>query len=347
MTFFSNKTVHYLARANIIVCMAGIIFVGPSYGLDTLQTKTGSLHVPSGIQKNDSASTDTVKNAADSTSLSPAKLQNTIPLKGEDTASLFLKTPYFNFGIGWALGSYDLLSEWQKSLPDSEKDILPINPDTLGFTVKEPANTYNVLFPISISYTPFVYSRSSVGFEGSFAYIGKTMQAELMHDTSSGKIDYKQSMNSYSFLVGVFYRHAIDEKYFRLENVDRASFILGIYAQPIVYISRESSIKSSGIRDSVVTAAESMIKNLYARGFGAAWRIGLCSQKALSRASGMEISLSYVGRYTGYFSQNNRMITNKDINPAAANPDDKMSFLSNTFEIRLEFLLGQNPPRKK
>jgi hypothetical protein len=145
----------------------------------------------------------------------------------------------------------------------------------------------------------------------------------------------------------VLYRHAIDEKYFRLENVDRTSFLLGVYTQPFVYISRESSIKSSGISDSVVIAAKSQIKNLYARGFGAAWRIGVCSQKALSRASGMEISISYVGRYTGYFSQNNRTVFNKDINPAAANPDEKLSFFSNTIEIRLEFLIGQKPHLKK
>jgi hypothetical protein len=61
----------------------------------------------------------------------------------------------------------------------------------------------------------------------------------------------------------------------------------------------------------------------------------------------MEISISYEGRYTGYFSQSNRMLSNKDINPAAANPDEKLSFFSNTIEIRLEFLIGQKPHVKK
>lgn len=347
MAFFTSKIItRTLTRAIVIACMPFFLYLGRSYGQDTLQTKTDSLYEPSGIQKSDSTSTAAIKKASDSSS-SPSKWQNLSSNQDKDTASLFLKTPYISFGIGWALGSYDLLSEWQKNLPDSAQDILPVNPDTLGFSIKEPVNTYNVFFPVSLSYTPFVYSRSSLGFEGSFFYIGKTLQAELMHDTASGKIDYSQTMNSFSVSVGVLYRHAIDEKYFRLENVDRTSFLLGVYAQPIVYISRESSIKHSGINDSVVTAAESRIKNLYARGLGAAWRIGVCSQKALSRASGMEISISYVGRYTGYFSQSNRMLSNKDINPGAANPDEKYSFFSNTIEIRLEFLFGQKPHVKK
>jgi hypothetical protein len=346
MTFFISKTItHSLIRAIIIACMPFFLYMGRSYGQDTLQIKTDSLHVPSAVPKSDSATTAAVKNAADTTS--SRKVQSPVIKQVEDTTSLFLKTPYFNFGIGWALGSYDLLSEWQKNLPDSANDILPVNPDTLGFSIKEPVNTYNVLFPISLSYTPFVYSRSSVGFEGSFFYIGKTLKAELMHDTASGKIDYSQAMNSFSFSVGVLYRHAIDEKYFRLEGVDRTSFLLGVYAQPFVYISRESSIKHSGISDSVVTAAQGMLKNLYARGFGAAWRIGVCSQKPLTRTSGMEISISYVGRYAGFFSRKEGMISNKDINPAAANPGEKLSFFSNTLEIRLEFLIGTKPPKKK
>jgi hypothetical protein len=347
MAFFISKILNQcLIRAIIIACTPAFFYVGHSYGQDMLQAKADSLYEPSGIQKGDSASTAAIKKTTDSSS-SPSKWQNLSSSQDKDTASLFLKTPYLNFGIGWALGSYDLLSEWQKNLPDSAKDILPVNPDTLGFSIKEPVNTYNVFFPISLSYTPFVYSRSSLGFEGSFFYIGKTLQAELMHDTASGKIDYSQTMNSISFSVGVLFRHAIDEKYFRLENVDRTSFLLGVYAQPIVYISRESSIKHSGINDSVVTAAESSIKNLYARGLGAAWRIGVCTQKALSRTSGMEISISYVGRYTGYFSRKEGMISKKDINPAAQNPDENFSFFSNTLEIRLEFLIGTKPPKNK
>ena len=343
---YSRIIVHFFIHAFIIACLSVFLFAGRSSGQDTLKNKPDSLQVPSAIPKKDSTTTPTVKNVPDTTS-SLRKVQNTTPIQAEDTASLFLKTPCFNFGIGWALGSYDLLSEWQKNLPDSAKDILPVNPDTLGFSIKEPVNAYNVFFPVSLSFTPFVFRRSSVGFEGSFFYIGKTLQAELMHDTASGKINYSQAMNSFSFSIGVLYRQAIDEKYFRLENVDRTSFLLGVYAQPFVYISRESSINSSGISDSVVTSAKSRIKNLYARGLGAVWRIGVCTQKALSRASGMEMSISYVGRYTGYFSQGNRTLLNKDINPAAANPDEKLSFFSNTIEIRLEFLIGLNPTRKK
>jgi len=316
-----------------------------SYGQDTLQIKKTAAADTSAIVKKDSA-TIVKANAVDTTKHLP--LPGAMTKKEEDTTSLFLKTQYFNFGVGWDIGSYDILSEWQKNLPDSVQNILPINPDTLGFTIKEPVNSYNVMFPISFSYTPFVYTRSSLGFEGSFSYIGKTLQAELIRDTTKGKIDYSQSMTAMSVSVGVIYRRALNEKYFKIEGADRTSFLFGVYALPIIYISREYSLKPSGdVGDSVMAAANSRITNLYARGLGAAWRLGICSQKALSRASGFEVAISYIGRYSGYFRQGGRLVNNKDINPAAEHPDDKLSFFSNMVEIKLEVLIGVKPKEKK
>jgi hypothetical protein len=257
-----------------------------------------------------------------------------------DTAARFGTHPFFSIGIGWGLGSFPLLTDWQAALPDSAGAILPVNPDTLAFKIKEPVNSYNILFPLYLSYTPFVYSRSSVAFEGSFFFIGKSIQASLQHDTLPARIDYKQSLSCFGFSIGTFYRRQLGERYFRIDKVDKTSFILGLSLLPYVGISKKESISSSGVSDSVVSAAGSGLNSFHAWGAGGSWRIGMCSQQTLSATSGMEISLSYIGRYMGIFRHNGTYVLNSDINPASENPGNKLSFLSNTFEIRLEFLIG-------
>jgi hypothetical protein len=258
-----------------------------------------------------------------------------------DTISRFLTHPYFGVGIGWGLGSFPVLTQWQNAVPDSAGAILPLNPDTLGFTITEPVNTYNILFPIYLSYTPFVYSRSSVAFEGSFFFIDKSLQATLQHDTSLEKINYQQSMTCYGFTAGVFYRRQIGERYFRIEKVDKTCFILGVSVLPYFHLSKSESISAADVSDSVISAARARLQNFHAWGMGGAWRIGISTQQSLSQTSGMEISLSYIGRYAGEFRKNGAYLLNKDIDPSAENPGSKLSSLSSTVEIRLDFLFGK------
>jgi hypothetical protein len=262
-----------------------------------------------------------------------------------DTISQFLSHPYFGVGIGWGLGSFPVLTQWQNAVPDSTGAILPMNPDTLGFTITEPVNTYNILFPIYLSYTPFVFSRSSVAFEGSFFFIGKSLQATLQHDTFPEKINYQQSMNCYGFTAGVFYRRQIGERYFRIEKVDKTFFVFGVSVLPYFHLSKSESISASGVSDSVVSAATARLQNFHAWGMGGAWRIGISTQQSLSKTSGMEISLSYIGRYAGEFRKNGAYLLNRDIDPSAEDPGTRLSTLSSAVEIRLDFLFGKRQSR--
>ncbi|HMD69322.1 MAG TPA: hypothetical protein VKF42_10625 [Chitinivibrionales bacterium] len=311
------------------------------------------------LQAKDSAIAPATLNAPDSTRKIPMatpgdsllkkaalQLQKKTAVAVEDTASLFLKVPSIGFGIGWALGSFDIFNDWQSSLPDSVQKILPMNPDTFGMSITEPVNTYNILFPISVSWTPLVFRKSSVSFEGSFCYIGKVLQATLEHDTTSGKVNYRQSLDSYTFNVGMLYRHSLDERFFRIEGVDRTSVIVGAYVLPYSYLSKQSSLTWSGVPDSVVVAARANLKNFYAWGYGGGWRIGITSQRALSKNSGMEVSVCYVGRYLGFFREKQGFVLNKEVNPAKADPDDKLSFFSNTVEMKVEFMIGTTNKKK-
>jgi len=294
--------------------------------------------------KHDSLQADTALKAGkrpDSLQIVKKQGIQTKSVPAADTISRFLTHPYFGVGIGWGLGSFPILSEWQNAVPDSVGAILPLNPDTLGFKITEPVNTYNILFPIYISYTPFIYRKSSVAFDASFYYIGKSLQATLQKDTFPEKVDYQQSMNCFGFSAGVFYRHQIDERYFKIDKVDRTSFIFGLSVIPYVHVSKSESISSSGVSDSVVFAASSRLRNFSAWGAGGGWRIGISSQQSLSATSGMEVSLSYIGRYMGAFRKNGGYLLNKDIDPSADDPDSKVSSLSSTVEIRLDFEFGK------
>lgn len=349
----------------MIVIAAAFVCTTQAYCADRDSLKVNpspadTLKRPASLQSKDSSTAPAAVKVSDSTQKNSASLSNDSLLKRtalqlqrktavavEDTASLFLKIPSVGFGIGWALGSLDIFNDWQSNLPDSVQKILPMNPDTFGMSVTEPVNTYNILFPISVSWTPLVYRKSSVSFEGSFCYIGKVLQATLQHDTASGKINYRQSLDSYTFNVGMLYRHSLDERFFRIEGVDRTSVIVGAYVLPYSYLSKQTSLTCSGVPDSVIVAARANLKNFYAWGYGGGWRIGISSQRALSKTSGMEVSVCYVGRYLGFFREKKGFVLNKDINTDRSDPDDKLSFFSNTVEMKVEFMVGTTSKIKK
>jgi len=184
-----------------------------------------------------------------------------------------------------------------------------------------------------------VNRKSSFSLEASFCYIGKSLQATLKHDTASGKIDYRQALDSYTFNLGALYRYGLDERYFRIEGVDRTSLIIGAYVVPYSYLAKQSSVSGSGVADSVLIAAKSTLQNFWAWGMGAGWRVGISTQRALSKNSGMEVSICYVGRYLGFFREKQGYVLNEDVNPSKSEPDNKLSFFSNTVEMKVEFML--------
>jgi hypothetical protein len=317
--------------------------VQPRFTQDTTAVPNDSAKNVTGSLKNDSLSL-LHKDTSAHTGLTQAV--QPLVVAPADTASLFLKVPYFTFGFGWDLGSFPLFSEWKNGLPDSAQSIVKKSIDTLSFSVREPVDPYNITFPITVSYTPYVFSKSSVGFEGSFFYIGKSLLATLISDTPAGRIDYSLTMNCWGVSAGVLYRHGIDERYFSIDKVDRTSFLIGLGAIPYLRINKNGSLSSSGLPDSVVSAAQATVRNFSAHGIGLVWRIGITAQRAFSRGSGMEVSISYVGRYAGYFKKGNASLINRDINALSSYPEGKFSMFSNMVEIRLEFLIGRIPAKK-
>jgi hypothetical protein len=302
----------------------------------------------SSIKKTSTPITDTTRNT--SKSLPDSVLKAMAKPKADtakDSAKPFFNAPYYNVGFGWGLGAFPLYSDWQQALPDSANAIMPINPDTFKMTLKEPVNSYNIILPIYLSYTPYVYRNSSVAFEGSFLYFDKNMNATLKRDSGDAKIEYQQDLRTLTFSIGAMYRRTIDPQYFKVDNIDKTSFIAGIGIIPIITLDRTTTTKSSGIPDSVMIAVHSNQKNLSATGMGITWKLGICAQQLFPKSSGMEVSLVYQGRFSGFFRTKDGFLLNNDINPSAANPYNKLSFVFNALEIQVTLCSGKKERKKE
>lgn len=263
-----------------------------------------------------------------------------------DTTYCFWNFPYWGIGAGWGLGSFPLFTEWIKGLPDSARDI--VGPDTAlkNFSIKEPADAFTILVPITLYWTPFADTRHALSFEGSFFWISKTFQAYVQGDTATAKfVHWQQSMTAYSFSLGLDYKYNIPEQFFKVENVNRTSLLLGFSVDPLLLVDKNASFSSSGIADSTLARANAAVDKRSFKGIGCAWRAGFSSLRRLSTAKGLEISLVYTGRWYGYFKNGKTSAPWKDINPTASSPLENVSFLSSTFQISFALVSGKKPAR--
>jgi hypothetical protein len=332
-----NKTA---SRATIAFCFCCMVTVSmraetavPDSGVkpNTLILKT----VPDSLKKSPAPSPADLQKQ-------PPSLPNTM-----DTTYCFWNFPYWGVGAGWGLGSFPLFAEWIKGLPDSARDI--VGPDTTlkNFSVKEQADAYTILIPLTFYWTPLADERHSLSFEGSFFWINKSFQAYLQSgDTTVSRwVHWQQSMSAYSFSVGFNYKYNIPEQYFRVENVNRSSLLLGFSVDPLLLVDKSASFSSSGLADSTLARANAVLDKRNFRGVGCAWRLGFSSLHRLSTAKGLEISLVYSGRWYGYFKNGKTRTLWKDINPAASSPLENLSFLSSTFQISFALVSGKKPAR--
>jgi hypothetical protein len=301
--------------------------------------------VDTNIAKDIPLKKDTLQNITDSNSLKLKESKqsfegnnkvSTIPSNIIDSTKLFIKKPYFSFGVGFLLGSNDLFSKWQQALPDSVNKIIPITPLSWKLIIKEPVNSYNISFPFRVSYYPFIFDKTSIGIDGFLVYFGKSFNAQLNKDSLSGSLFYTQSLNTFSLSLGIIYKYELNEKYFSIDGTNKTNFVLGAYFLPLYFISKKISIKSNNAPDSIVTSAQTLCENIKANAFGGSFRVGISSQKILSKNSGLEFSLSYVGNYIGNF-WGDKVIYKKEINSLWQNPQEKISFISHSIELGVLF----------
>jgi|WetSurMetagenome_2_1015567.scaffolds.fasta_scaffold70694_3 hypothetical protein len=294
----------------------------------------------------DTSGRDTIKKALDA--------RDTVAKTGglpsaamvEDTSYHFWRHPYWGIGAGWGLGSFPLFSEWQNGLPDSSAKLAGPGSVVPQFKVVEPVNLYNIFWPIYISFTPFITERQALSFEGAayFIFSGKSFKASLTtgQDSVPSSVAWTQSCAATFFSIGMDYRRTIPEEYFKVENVQRTTANIGFSVVPLMRFSKSSSYSfTPPLPDSTLNALNRNIDNRTFTGIGGSWKIGISSLRKLSPKSGIEIGISYIGRYLGYFRNGKTRILWKDLNPGFGRPNEKISFLSHTFEISLILQTGR------
>jgi hypothetical protein len=261
-----------------------------------------------------------------------------------DTSYRFWHHPYWGIGAGWGLGSFPLFSEWEIGLPDSSARLTGPGSAVPNFKVREPVNSYNIFWPLMASITPFMNQRHALSIEGAayFLFSGKSFKASLTgNDSAHSSLEWSQSCAATFFSVGLVYRRTIPEEYFKVENVQRTTANIGLSVVPLMHFSKRSSFTAGNIADSTLAAVEGKKDNRAFNGVGGAWNIGISALRRLSAKSGVEIGITYIGRYYGYFKNGSNRMLWKDLNPGYGRPGEKISFLSHTFEISLVLQTGK------
>jgi hypothetical protein len=293
--------------------------------------------------KRDTAIKDTAQKTGAPLSSAGSSLQPTT--QPEDTTYCFWKYPYWGIGAGWGLGSFPLFSEWQNSLPDSSAKLLGVSSVVPRFTIREPVNTYNIFWPLLVSVTPFINERHALSLEGSlyFLFLNKSYKASLTTgvDSLRSSVEWSQSCSAVFFSLGFDYRRLIPEEYFKVEGAKRTTANIGFSLIPLLHFSKSASFSATTIPDSMIAMLEKNTHSLSFNGIGCSWKIGISSLRRLSSKSGVEIGISYIGRYLGYFRSGATRTLWKDLNPSYSRPNDKLSFLSHVFELSLVLQTGK------
>jgi hypothetical protein len=305
-------------------------------------------HAPIPSVQHDSLRRDTaLSDTAQKKNAPPASAESSLQpaSQPEDTTYCFWKFPYWGIGAGWGLGSFPLFSEWQNSLPDSSAKLLGGSSAVPRFTIREPVNTYNIFWPLLVSVTPFINERHALSLEGAayFLFLNKSYKASLTTgvDSLHSSVEWNQSCAAVFFSLGFDYRRVIPEEYFKVDNVKRTTANIGFSVIPLMHFTKSASFSATGIPDSAIAMLEKNTHNLSFNGIGCSWKIGISSLRRLSSKSGVEIGISYIGRYYGYFLNGATRTLWKDLNPSYKRPNDKLSFLSHVFELSLMLQTGK------
>ena len=259
-----------------------------------------------------------------------------------DTADHFWSRPHWGIGAAWALGSFSLFSEWGKGLPASSADIIGASTELKNFIVKEPAVTYTIVLPVTLSITPFAGAQRSLSFEGSVFYFSKDFLAALQNDSATKTLNWKQSCAAYSFSLGLVYRKNVPAEYFKIDGVDNTSMVLGVGVSPFIRVSESASFSSSGgVSDSTTAAAAGNAVNRAFNGIGLTWKCGIATLHRLSPRGGLEVSLLYVGSWYGNFKNGSSAGLLKEINPKTGSAGAAVSSMSNTLQIQFSLISGK------
>lgn len=337
----------------------------------TADTKEASL--PDSLKDTESTMADSA--AANSPSLLPDSIKNVlrskntkqpqIPLNpnniNRDTAVQSLNGWHFGYGIGFSLGSLDILKSWERTLPTSldslgldsksfmksdttNGPLLPTDTTLIEFKQLEEPTTYSITFPFTVSISRFrEYDRFMSSL--SFSYISKQQKALIFskNDTTGSRVDIRNKIIFYSLTLNVMYSRQIPPEYFAINKFDRTDFFIGLGLSPLVSIGTSYKVSShydtqnermKSIEQVVLDSAHS---SLNAYGLAASFRAGINTVRHLSAKRSLEVTLAWSLNKYDYFKNNGVKVFEKDIDKNSESTSE-LSFLSNRFDISFSLL---------
>ena len=251
-------------------------------------------------------------------------------------------------GIGLSIGSVQVFGLWKNGLPQSLADFgltdssfkLPGDTLQLAFTVKQEADVYNMIFPLTVSFGRlFRTHRYEAAI--SFSMLSKTSQSSVSigNDSVGRRIDISQSLGLYSISFDFLYGTEIPIRYFSIDGADRTDFIAGVSITPFVSLSKTNDITGTdsasdprlwAVRDSIV----SRLNTVSATGIAFGWRLGIAKLRRLSKNGAIEGRICYCGTWSTLFRKPSAgSLTEKEISVKSGDPGRKVSWVSNRFEI--------------
>lgn len=338
-------------KTYMILIVALMVYVLPSNARE--ETVTNSLIDSVSIIQKKPNSKETIPDSLSDSLLIDTRTQKTIEdtAIGEeriDTSFCNWKYPFWGFGAGWELGSHKLFDLWEESQETNRLKTALINQllidsihSVLSVSFIEMPAVYNVIFPLSISYTPFVFKKSYLTLGCSYTWIRKYSHVSFTLDSttalaiSNSTVNLEQRLSVKTLTLNMRYNFLIPDIYFNIEKIKESYITLGISGSPLVVLREwhKNSLKSEEKRNSY--------------GISAGWIAGVATFRRLSSKSSLELGFLYSGTWQGRIIHKGHHIMKSDITKSGEISSDVLQFISHRFNLYFNLILGKKAYREQ
>ncbi len=254
-----------------------------------------------------------------------------------DTSYRVWKFPHIGFGAGWAPGAFPLFELWlngraDETVVNAYLTNMPGIDSILEVSIIEKPASYNVLFPISFSFTPYVSEKWSLSFNTSFYWIRKHFLASYKLDTLSS-YDIEEKLSIKNFSLGLKCNFKIPNTLFSISNIEDSYISFGFDGSPLVILREWQKI----------TGTKEKTKN--SEGIGIGWQAGFTTHKKLGEKNGLEVGFNYHGSWNGRFMDNDHHILRADINIFDSEASEVLTYVTHRFVLCFAVLAGKKEYR--
>jgi hypothetical protein len=274
----------------------------------------------------------------------------------ESDSIINLNGSWWGIRLGWTIGSYELVNQWQQALPDSlshftlndssfkvfdttADSLRYIDTAPLKYVIKELPGVYNISIPVALYFTKISDLRKTTVLL-SFAYVGKTQKSIItgLIDSLSETVNIRQNLRTMSVSLEGNYSLPLPERYFKVEGVDKCYLTFGAsLSSVIINISNDVNYGGKSVRmDSIRSTISRTLGSKSAVGAALSFRAGINTIRALSKKSFVEFGITYQFSRNDYFYSDSDRLKKMWINPGVRDFEKPLAFFTN----KIEFSVG-------